>query len=259
MHVAIIGDSHGNIPFLEHALAALARQRDVGVITDVVAISVGDFGWWPVTPWFVDACLELVERYQIPLWALDGNHDYPGDGVDRSGYLTWSETDPDPAVHRFAHLPRGTTFELDGVRFGVLGGAVSIDRQMRVTGRSWWPAEAISDADVEAIAASPATVDIMISHDAPALPAGFTEYISLADPALHGDLLNSQRQVRRVLDIWQPRLVVHGHFHHRYDAELPVGWSDRPVHIRGLADEALDRGVYVIDLASNVGGASTRP
>ena len=40
-----------------------------------------------------------------------------------------------------AYLKRGKVYSIDGFRFLVLGGALSIDKASRVSGRSWWRQE----------------------------------------------------------------------------------------------------------------------
>jgi hypothetical protein len=89
-----IGDSHGNSRFVHAAIERAARLRDK-VDRDVFIVSVGDFGFWPGPRGesFVGGVDELARQHDLAFWAIDGNHDYPGDGrTSRAGYRTW--TDP---------------------------------------------------------------------------------------------------------------------------------------------------------------------
>ena len=68
---------------------------------------------------------------------------------------------------------RGAVWSWHGVRFGALGGAVSIDRSVRVENESWWSTETITDLEVDTlIARAPDGLDVPVAHDAPIIPPG---------------------------------------------------------------------------------------
>jgi hypothetical protein len=250
MFIFAIGDSHGNLPFIERALATAA---DVARRTDerVVAVSVGDFGFWPGRDGelFLDAVIRLIVEADVPLWVIDGNHDYPGDSTnDRSGYLCWSNPNPDPSDVGLHHIRRGTVSVLDGVTVGFFGGAVSPDRATRSPGYSRWPAEAIADAEVGRVESGDQSVDLMICHDSPWIPPNFQSTLRIA-PGLMAEMAESRERLGEVYRVWQPRLLVHGHFHYRYRSHVPRPAGGETT-IVGLECEDLSNGTFLVDLTA---------
>ena len=129
-------------------------------------------------------------------------------------------------------------------RFGALGGAVSIDRAVRVENESWWPTEAITARDVDTlIERAPDGLDVLLAHDAPMLPPSIRP---LADLILRADCNDSNQHVARAVRATRPKLLLHGHYHRRYSA------SFLETEIEGLAsDVEAPNGAYaVLDLAS---------
>jgi hypothetical protein len=67
----------------------------------------------------------------------------------------------------------------------------------------------------------------------PILPRGFRP---LSDPHLLLDVEHSKRQVMRCVDVVRPRLLMNGHFHHRYADVVDRPWGS--FRIEGLASDA---------------------
>jgi predicted phosphodiesterase len=222
MRALFVGDSHGNRSFMSQAVR-LAERFEAPVI-----IQLGDFGWWPTGHGYVAHVRRLAKRSGVKVLAIDGNHDFAGDGRrDDAGYLGYSVSLDDR--HRFDlddltvdlhHLPRGARTRIGGVEFGFCGGAVSIDRDARAHGRDWWPYEMLTDDDVaRCIAGGP--LDVLISHDAIDLPPGGKDY-RISGP-LTTDLMIQRSLLRQVVRETRPALRVHGHLHHRYALEDHYG------------------------------------
>lgn len=225
----VAGDTHGNIDWIGTLSKLAARHGCQGVI------QLGDFGFWPdqkvwrdslqavINDRWLDAVGGVAARHNVWWRVLDGNHDahqlaraaYPDDdnGVRpiRSGVLDWAD--------------RGAVWEWSGIRFGALGGAVSIDRQWRKEGRTWWPTEEISNDELATLIkrAGADGVDVLLTHDAPQRPAGVHE---LADPQLAADCRRSNRMVEQAIDATRPRLVMHGHYHREYARRIYRSWGD---------------------------------
>lgn len=63
-------------------------------------------------------------------------------GESPEGFLSLSD--------RVQWIPRGCRWVWNGVRFGAVGGAFSVDWRRRTPGDSWWPDhENVSDTDIE--------------------------------------------------------------------------------------------------------------
>lgn len=134
--VGFIGDAHGQWGFVRSALLRL-RELAEEHGSSGVAIQVGDLGWWPAKGFWLHQVLKAIEETQTPLWALDGNHEFPGDSDDdQSGYRAWTDPAPDPEHPTLVHLPRSTVVELAGLTIGAFGGGVSVDRRLRIEGET---------------------------------------------------------------------------------------------------------------------------
>lgn len=244
----VAGDTHGNGWWLRTLAGYAVKLGCCGVV------QLGDFGFWPdprvlratgyatVDNRWLDELADIYRTAGVWLRVIDGNHDahplvrevYPANdnGVRplRDGVLDWAD--------------RGAAWSWHGVRFGALGGGVSIDRSVRVENESWWSTETISDREVETlINRAPEGLDVLLAHDAPMLPPGMRP---LADPILRADCYASNQQVARAVRATRPKLLLHGHYHRRYSA------SFLETDIEGLASdlEAPDGAFVVLDLAT---------
>lgn len=214
------GDWHGNKNW---ALGALDRFKSQDV---TVIYHVGDFGVWPGPSgkeflYKVDA--RLRENDQT-LYVVLGNHeDYNQVDKFQVGADGWLEHVFYPRI-RFA--PRGHVWVDGGARFAALGGAGSVDRNVRVEGVSWWPQEAVTRADVDTLVSNVTAhgwdrVDVLLTHEAPAglhrpggkLPAWFT-------PEVAHDCWQQRVLLREACDLVRPHSLVHGHWHTWFEDTL---------------------------------------
>lgn len=212
MRVLLVGDTHGNVSWLQEIVLP------TGVALGVDAFcQLGDFGAWSETDSFLDA----ARRSPVPFFFLDGNHE----NHEVLARLTQGVRSPVSFGGNLVYLPRATSLTWDGVRVGFLGGAVSIDRGYRTPGYDWFAAEELSSGDVEA-ASTLAGCTVLFTHDAPAgfelplAPVRDDVWLS-ALPACgrHRDTLAA------VLGIVRPQLVVHGHYHRHWDREVAYPWG----------------------------------
>lgn len=212
----LVGDTHGNTgtPMWMHMVFDRARRVEADRV-----LQLGDFGVWPGRRGekFLDLVDKLSENAGLPFEFVDGNHedhDQLTEQLDRA--------EPDGSVLIRPHIrwrTRGSRWQWAGVRFGALGGAVSVDRGSRIPGVSWWPGERPTEADLERL--GPAPLDVLVTHDA---PAGIDPDI----PGLSHRTPTSQdvrELLRRAVLATGPRILVHGHHHIRHSARLP--WVDR--------------------------------
>lgn len=169
MEAMIVGDTHGNIAAIK-AIIEITVEHEYSLM-----IHLGDFGWWPTTgpnP-FVITADEHAKHHNIVLWAIDGNHDFPGlDINDRRGYQSWRYTPEnlqEPGLH---WIPRNTLLEIDERYVAFIGGAVSIDRLAQERRDTWWHEEMLTDEDVDNARAL-GEVDILFSHDRLDIPPHF--------------------------------------------------------------------------------------
>lgn len=216
MRVLLLGDSHCDAEHIDFAYDK-AERFDCDAI-----FVVGDFGWWTNFKeghTFLKFCALRARRTEIPLYWLDGNHEYHPDLVamvedyGRDGFI---ELDP-----HFYYSPRGNAWEWDGVKFMSLGGAYSIDRDFRIKDIDWFEQELITEEDVDhCIANGP--VDVLLAHDAPLAVDMAMEMAMSGRQMLKGDIstIENRERLQRVVNANAPSVVVHGHWHLQY--------TDRP-------------------------------
>lgn len=228
VRLVLLGDTHGGNGPVNRALALAA---ELGAPT---VVQLGDFGFWGGFDgeWFIDAVQQAARASGVTLAVIEGNHDRPDD----PGYEAFS-IDPDvpfdPSVpgQGLLHLPRGTRFALGGLTFACVGGACSIDRDGRTPGKSWWPSECLTASELRRIVAD-GPADVLLSHDAPLLPPGFSIWTS-GSRALQEDMELQRQRMADVFNALRPSWAFHGHFHHRYEAAIQHAGGACIVH--GLA------------------------
>lgn len=233
--IAFCGDWHGNFRW---AVAAIEYAKDRGA--DVL-VHVGDFGY-TFEPAFIRAVIDALFRLDLPLLFVEGNHDDPGalrgplapNGLRGIGQNLW-------------HIPRGFRWQWGGLTWLGCGGAHSVDRQWRTGGVSWWPEEAITEADVDRCGNEQA--DVLICHD---VPAGVTVPglgVGSTWPAEEVAASDAQRALlREIAFSTGPRLVVHGHHHRNYRAEVDYGYGRVFVQGLGMDGTEFDENMWIVDL-----------
>ena len=196
-------------------------------------VQLGDFGfgfyrlgddpnepgdWAPRCP-FARHVSALAVEAGVSVVFIDGNHDNQvllarlaetRDRVGAEGFV--------PVEDHLCWAPRGHRWEWDGVRFGALGGGYSIDRRWRTKGLDFWSEEVTTASDITRLGRAP--LDVLVTHYGPRIPDSFQP---LPNPTHRKADEASRAQVAAAVTATRPRLVVHGHWHHRYTAERNGG------------------------------------
>lgn len=214
MRLLFAGDAHGNSAYMR-AVIDQAKKLEIRQV-----VQLGDYGFWPNGHSYLGAIRRRAAEAGVGLWIIDGNHDYPGLGERTdAGHVAWQTADPQ--IGGYCTIERGAVVTIDGTRVGFMGGAVSVDRDRRTLGRSYWIDETVNDDDVaRAIDAGP--VDVWLTHDAVGVPP-VLEKTSWPDPYLQHDVMIAESRMRSMFEALQPRLHVHGHFHVGYAATTKYG------------------------------------
>ncbi len=246
MRLLVAGDTHGNTRWVCDRLYPWAKDLGCDGI-----VQLGDFGFWEHTDDGVDY-LDRVDAAAaaagIPLFWLRGNHDNIAllrtryDNADhRAAFGFWQVRD------QVFHIPDGTVFAWDNLRFRAFGGAYSVDKDWRLkleakrhraaeyreagrrakglpaepippaAGTVWFPEEELTDAQMAGLLrADVGAVDVVLSHDKPrSVPAaGFKDLPQCTA---------NQDRLQRALVHHHPRLWLHGHLHTHFDVTLPGG------------------------------------
>lgn len=210
----LAGDWHGNLPWAE---VAIRHAADNGVDT---IVQLGDFGYWvddPATAEYLATVNRELAAADIRLFWIDGNHE------DHSRVADWTDTDRFPQVR---YLPRGFRWQWWGRTWMAVGGAMSVDKQLRIEGESWWPQEELTEADVE-YASRDGDVDVIVSHDCPRgvdIPGVGPDTKGGARGNWPADILaEAQRHREKLAAICAataPDWLFHGHYHIPYTGAL---------------------------------------
>lgn len=208
--VAIIGDVHGDWIALNIVLKHAIIHNQVDAV-----IQVGDFGYcWPGqehwSPHNRRFRTRTVKKFpeDLPMYWVDGNHEN----------FTELTKDNGKQQKGWTYIPRGTTINIPeiGTLLGI-GGANSIDTEMRTPGYTWWPEEAPGYGDqltaVKSIDANPDIVAV-ISHEH---PDRFPYYDNRLD--CHIDKIGEPTRVLldNLFSEIKPDFWFFGH-HHQYQA-----------------------------------------
>lgn len=214
-NLGLVGDVHGSSYYAVHAVRMLKDQGADRIIF------LGDFGY-DFAPRFVESLAAVSNDTGLQIEWLPGNH-------ENFDYLEKIDYDLGP---NFTCYRTGDTFSIDYYKFLVIGGAVSVDRQWRVKGKSWWPQESLTDEDIRK-ACDAGEAHFILSHDAPWLPPMLSDdtapfpKIDLAISELH------RHKYRMILNSAKPTDIWHGHYHVSYDETYEVDGFDR-VRVHGL-------------------------
>lgn len=204
---AVVGDVHGRLDTLDFAVS---RALKLG-LTNI--IQVGDYWCYSSTRdrAKVDRILDRHARTygmkpgDVHLWFCDGNH-------ENFDNLNPDADAPVELSDNMTYMPRGTTTVIGGVTVGFLGGAESLDKDRRVEGISWWPAENITYTQAHR-ALSMGPIDVLITHDT--TPEVYSSLKGLSHPAYSkSEAGHAEREaIQAVVSKLQPRWLVHGHHH----------------------------------------------
>lgn len=204
--VLVVGDTHGDFGFMERDVIPHAVDNDCRTI-----VQVGDFGfvWDDDIRIVTEKLLRLsvmLSKENLELHFLLGNHE----NFDMIDYLCRrSSARSSEGHHKLAPrvfcAGRLARWSWEGVSIAAVSGAVSIDRAFRTEGKSWWQAETLTPAEVEA-AKHLGTVDLLLSHDAPI-------NIPMGDLVPHLASQANRAQMTDIAAALQPAMWVHGHYH----------------------------------------------
>lgn len=251
--VVVFGDVHGDTT----AFRVLAERAVEQMALTRVLISVGDFG---IGPWGGDTLDKTVRRADDLLQALDafvlitpGNHE----DWDTINQAITARTDElgFGILGRHGRVrvsPRGHRFAIGGLRFGSLGGAVSVDRVAHqagnepgsIIGKWWWPTEAPEQADVDALGPEP--LDVLITHD---VPDGVPMTSSGDwDPSLMAKSNVVRVLLRDAVEATRPAVCFCGHWHRRRSHELHRSTDHGITRVEVLSEEHTTGNAVVLDL-----------
>lgn len=198
-----MGDTHGNFS----VLLAKIKQYD---LRDAWLISVGDIGIGFLHPMKQRRVLNdlntAFKNRNIFFMGIRGNHDDPA-------YF-----DGNTQFSNLELLPDYTARNLNGEDFLFVGGAISIDRQCRVLGQSYWLDETFV---LKPELTTPC--DVLVAHSAPYWLGPFDkqgiEGWCQKDLTLWDECYKERIEIDQLIQLCGAKRSYHGHFHQS-------AWSD---------------------------------
>ena len=201
------GDIHGELKKLVWKVTIQLGLENVSL---VVAGDFGaGFGGTGSMDVLYNSVKDRLEKYNITIYAVRGNHDNPD----------WFDGTHD--YPRLKFLQDYKVYEIEGKTILPIGGAHSIDRDSRIednlayekygsSKRCWWPGEVIKKVPISEL---PDRVDIIVTHEA---PISFEPIIvrEMGDGLkLWEDILDSRQYLNQILQEVKADLWIHGHYH----------------------------------------------
>lgn len=250
MHnIMVIGDSHGDIRFIEERLEDAARQGCR------FAIQLGDFGFWPdadgeLDLGFLRAVSDSAVALGITLYVIDGNHDWH-DAARQMFPIR--EQGLRPIYPNVVWADRGAVFGIGEIMFGALGGAISADRDQRQIS---FDTEGTTRDDLEALRRNqalyaPNGINVLLTHDAPG------SCVVPGVSALGGDTgfaISENRQIlAEAVSEFSPDNVWHGHYHfgHRTVIDRGNGLTRVQGYASNVENDPSSYGVWDLDSLGN--------
>jgi len=176
MSILFSGDFHaGAIHELdlinrEILIKKYGRERYNGIKYHII---LGDGGFmWPHNKERDVRNYEILAERQFPILCVIGNHE-PIYGIKN---IPETDIGIGETVYQIndkpftAYLKRGKVYTIDGIKFLVLGGALSIDKCNRVPNKTWWELEYWTEQekqDVFKLLETENVFDCVISHTGP--------------------------------------------------------------------------------------------
>lgn len=201
--IMVLGDVHGQTKWL---VDRIKFAKKVGA--DKI-LQVGDFGLWTHEAEghrFLDAANEVLRNNGLKLYFVGGNH-------ENWDHLDWHEKcgakDFNGHVFIRSHIlytGRENRWIWDGKTFQAVGGAYSIDRNLRTVSKDLWLQEEVPERVVWKIENVGLQSDYLFTHDSPScVPYGNLK--PDAQSTVHRALMD------RIGKVTRPNLWFHGHYH----------------------------------------------
>lgn len=210
--IFIIGDLHGDYRGLINLINIVPEGS--------LIICVGDFGiGFPQTKdlSYYEILNNRLAYKNVMVYTIRGNHDNPSwfaGGINRKPI----------GLSHIKLIPDYTYKNINGEIFAFVGGAISIDRNRRVNGISYWEDEAVW---LEPLNFQKA--DVLICHTAPSYlpPVDSDERLIKAifnfnggyDQKLFDDLKEERKKMDEIVRGINPDNIYYGHFHFSTEVE----------------------------------------
>ena len=158
-----------------------------------------------IYPIFSDEALQTLKPGKSKIFWLPGNHECYD--VLQSRYDRYSK-DPIKIKENVFYCPLGTTLTINGKTCVFVGGALSIDKEIRTKGVNWFPEEILTEQDFQAITAISPEADIVFSHTCPSefdIQDKWDHDARIEDP--------TREVLSKLMNHYKPKYWFFGHWH----------------------------------------------
>jgi len=240
MRALIVGDTHGNWKKLNPLLKFLKDDYDI-------ILQLGDFGFWPTIKNIKKGTYGLgsLDTQGKKLYWIPGNHEH-WDHLDDLIDGRYNEL-----VHVYGniyHIPLGCVFELNGKKIMGIGGALSIDKEMRTIGRDYFFQEQANYAQCSRVLSYEGDVDILLVHT---IPRSALSYVIDTYKIAAYDSTNNL--LEEVIEKYRPKNMYCGHWHQyssfyleHTDTHGEVLQNIDDINVNKLKDDKYKNQVYKI-------------
>jgi len=220
----IIGDIHGDLTQLRNAITFLPDNASIICVGDVGLGFNFNFNREDKLLEKIDKTLKLKNSQLI---LMRGNHDNPA---------LWDESKPEMEVLydniQFVNDVAYLHYSNNGVNYKIImvGGAISVDRTIRMEGRNYWKKEVVNpDAlkKVKILVNNFGKADILLTHSAPTQAPQLTNlnvpilaHYSANDKTLLDELIAERQLLQDCLETSGAKRNIHGHFHESTDQTI---------------------------------------
>lgn len=219
------GDTHGSTPQWRYLIRECKNQ---GLDT---IYQCGDFGYWEHTfkgQEYLRVLQQYLEEAGVTAYWIDGNHENHELLRQKYGVIAPGGYEIRPNI---IYQSRGSTKTVNGIKLVFCGGAVSIDKDGRTPGSTWWPEEEVTYTDIDNTIKDGMGCDILVTHDAPLGDYPMNNVLneqlgSVPNQRIHQIFLESyggRKAIAGIVEAIKPRVLVHGHYHHYHSDIVDYG------------------------------------
>ena len=212
--VLVVGDTHMNYNWYVQKVIPFALENDCKTI-----FQVGDFGFWDnqqAGRFFLTELSKLLVENNIRLVFLLGNHE-DWKNIENYRIAEQSSEGFRKVRENLWWAPCGLQWKWKKTSFGAVGGAYSIDRDVRELNYDYFEEEVITDEKAADIIdmTEPESVDIMFAHDVGSYVDMMHHMYVKKNRRIFAieASFNSRRQLQKIINHWQPHTFIHGHWH----------------------------------------------
>lgn len=199
--ILVAGDWHGNVEWSQKIVHVAVNNNCQNIL------QLGDFGYWsgPKGLKYRNELSQCLMDNYIKLYWLPGNHEDYNQIAEFPNRYTPTAKGFYQIDSNIFYVGKVNSWIWAGKRIAAVGGAVSIDRHLRILNESWWPQEQLTAREVEQ-AKQIGKTDYLFTHDCPQAHP-FKYLVNDLESEIHRWTMTD---IAKVLD---PMLWFHGHMH----------------------------------------------